>query len=59
MTRHGNTTTDRMERARRRHMRWIESRRIICHGEIVSAVIRDAWGITVMCTECHRIGRIH
>jgi hypothetical protein len=59
MTSHGNTATDRMEAARRRHMRWVAGRKITCHGEIVSAVTRDAWGITVICTECHRTGRIH
>jgi hypothetical protein len=60
MTNHGNTTTDRMERARRRHMRWVRSRRIRCHGEQVERVgIPDAWGIWVMCGECQHIGRIH
>ena len=59
MTRHGSTTSDRMETARRRHMRWVRSRRITCHGEPVAVVIRDAWGVWVMCGECQHTGRIH
>jgi hypothetical protein len=59
ITRHGNTRTDRMETARRRHMRWVTSRVITCHGERAETVIRDAWGITVICGECQQVGRIH